>query len=264
MRWPVVVRPGALGDSPLYANTSAPWSCSAWITAVAWSITYTGQMLAELRDSLAVRRLARRIRRDRLTYLSRERLASLCRAADEVRAVPGNVVECGVALGGSGIWLAWLLKSREYHGYDVFDQIPPPGPEDPAKAHERYAVIASGQSKGLGGDTYYGYLGDLLDRVSTAFAGYNLSPHLHKGLFEDTLHPEWPIALAHIDCDWYEPVKVCLQRITPWLAPGARVIIDDYYDYGGSQKAVDEHLATYQGFTTVRKAGHLVLGYLGR
>ena len=38
---------------------------------------------------------------------------------------------------------------------------------------------------------------------------------LHKGLFEDT----WPmvatkihqIALAHVDCDWYDPVKYCLE-----------------------------------------------------
>lgn len=79
-----------------------------------------------------------------------------------------------------------------------------------------------------------------------------------------TLHPDGPIALAHIDCDWYEPVKVCLQRITPSLTYGARVIIDDYFDYGGTQKAVDEHLAMHPGFTTVRKAGHLVLGYAGR
>lgn len=186
------------------------------------------------------------------------------RAAHDVGTVPGAVVECGVALGGSGIWLASLLKDREYHGYDVFDQIPPPGPQDPAKAHERYAVIASGKSKGLGEDTYYGYLGDLLDRVSASFASYNLTPHLHKGLFEDSLHPEWPIALAHIDCDWYEPVSVCLQRITPWLACGARVIIDDYFDYGGSQKAVDEHLAGNPGFSRLRNAGHLVLGYTTR
>ncbi|MHA2415507.1 TylF/MycF/NovP-related O-methyltransferase [Mycobacterium avium] len=178
---------------------------------------------------LAAHRLARQIRRDRLTYLTHERLASLRRAAHDVGTVPGAVVECGVALGGSGIWLASLLKDREYHGYDVFDQIPPPGPQDPAKAHERYAVIASGKSKGLGEDTYYGYLGDLLDRVSASFASYNLTPHLHKGLFEDSLHPEWPIALAHIDCDWYEPVSVCLQRITPWLGsvPGSGVVLRD-------------------------------------
>jgi O-methyltransferase len=218
-------------------------------------------MLTEFRSALAVGGLARKIRRNHLTYLSYERLASLHRAADEVRNVPGAVVECGVALGGSGILLATLLKDREFHGYDVFKQIPPPGPDDPSEAHERYAVIASGKSEGLGRDMYYGYVGDLLHRVSESFARYGLKPHLHQGLFEDTLNPEWPIVLAHIDCDWYDPIKLCLERITPWLTPGARVILDDYFVFGGARKATDEHISTHPGFTVVREAGHLVLGY---
>jgi asparagine synthase (glutamine-hydrolysing) len=218
-------------------------------------------MLTEFRSALLAGRLARKIRRERLTYLTYRKLASLVRAVEEVRGVPGAVVECGVALGGSGILLAKLLNDREFHGYDVFDQIPPPGPDDPAQAHERYAVIASGQSSGLGADTYYGYIEDLLSQVSKSFADYGCHPHLHRGLFEDTLKPDWPIALAHIDCDWYEPVKVCLERITPWLTSGARVILDDYFDYGGAKKATDEHLSAHPGFTTVRQAGHLVLAF---
>jgi asparagine synthase (glutamine-hydrolysing) len=170
-------------------------------------------------------------------------------------------VECGVALGGSGILLATLLNDRDFHGYDAFEQIPPPGRDDPTEAHERYAVIASGQSTGLGRDTYYGYVPDLFDRVSQSFASYCVTPYLHKGLFEDTLNPEWSIALAHIDCDWYDPVRLCLERITPWLSPGARLIIDDYFVYGGARKATDEYLATHPGFTVIREAGHLVLGY---
>lgn len=212
-------------------------------------------------NALAAGVLAWKIRRDRLTYLSYERLASLRYATKEVRTVPGAVVECGVALGGSGILLATHLKDRAFHGYDVFGQIPPPGPDDPAEAHERYEVIASGTSAGLGGDTYYGYMGDLLQRVSESFARYGLKPHLHQGLFEKTLNPTWPIALAHIDCDWYDPIKLCLERITPWLSPGARVVLDDYFVFGGAKRATDEFMSTHPGFTVIRKAGHLVLGY---
>jgi O-methyltransferase len=218
-------------------------------------------MLTELRSALTAGGLQRKIRRQHLTYLSYERLASLQRAAEDVRDVDGVVVECGVALGGSGILLGTLLGDRDFHGYDVFEQIPAPGPEDSKKAHERYAAIVSGQSKGLGGDSYYGYMDDLLGRVSETFAEYGVQPNLHRGLFEDTLNPQWPIALAHIDCDWYEPVKLCLERITPRLSPGAQVILDDYFDYGGAQKATDEHLATHPGFVRIREAGHLVLGY---
>ena len=222
---------------------------------------YARRVLTEFRSAIAVGGLARRIRRNHLTYLSYESLASLQRAADEVRDVPGAVIECGLALGGSGILLATLLKDRAFHGYDVFGQIPAPGLDDPPEAHERYAVITSGRSEGLGGDTYYGYMGNLLPRVSESFAEYGLKPNLHQGLFEDTLRPEWPIALAHIDCDWYDPVKLCLERITPWLTPGARVILDDYFVFGGARRATDEHASTHPGFSVVREAGHLVLGY---
>lgn len=205
--------------------------------------------------------LARSIRKNHLTYLSYLRLASLRQAAEEVRRVPGVVIECGVALGGSGILLASLLRDRPYHGYDTFEEFPPPGPDDPAKAHRHYAQLASGKAKGLGGNTYHGYLPDLVDRVAQSFTDYGVTANLHKGLFDDSLKPEWPIALAHIDADWYESVRLCFERITPRLSPGARLVIDDYADYGGAKKATDEYLAAHPDVTVLRRSGHLVLGY---
>ena len=179
--------------------------------------------------------------------------------------MPGNIVECGVALGGSGILLSSLLHDREFHGYDVFETIPAPGDNDPHEAHDRYAVIASGSSQGLGGETYYGYIEDLYSKVVNSFAAHCVPVseriHLHQGLFDTTLTPQWPIALAHIDCDWYDPVKLCLQRITPHLVPGALIVIDDYFDYGGCRKATDEHMTSTPGFTVLRDARHRVLRY---
>ncbi len=81
---------------------------------------------------------------------------------------------------------------------------------------------------------------------------------LHKGLFEDTLHPAGPVAFAHIDCDWYEPVKLCLERLHPRLEPGALVAIDDYHDYAGARKATDEFLAEHP-MTVVTDRAHLIL-----
>jgi O-methyltransferase len=209
--------------------------------------------------------LARRIRRENLTYLPYDRLRSLREAVNEVRPVEGVVVECGIALGGSGILLASELADREFHGYDVFGEFPPPGPDDPPEAHELYRLIVSGEAKGPGGKTFSGYMPDIYRRVTDAFARYGVPVgdriHLHKGLVEDTFKPEWPIALAHIDTDWYNPVKVCLERIAPHVQPGARVVLDDYYDYGGCKKATDEFLSSTPGFKIIRRRGHVVLGY---
>lgn len=218
-------------------------------------------------EERALSRVARRALAEHLTYLTVDKLRSLeaCARAIDREGVPGDVVEAGVALGGSSIVLASTLSpGRRFHGYDLFGQIPPPSERDDERSHRRYAVIASGESRGLGDDEYYGYLPDLYDRVVAAFARFGLLVDqegiaLHRGLFEDTLFPEAPVALAHIDSDWYEPVALCLARLEPVLSPGAYVVLDDYFDYGGCAEATREFLSTHPGFTVVGEAGNLVV-----
>jgi len=193
--------------------------------------------------------VARRVREENLTYLDPAKLELLEGCIREVRGVRGDFLETGVALGGSAIVLADQMgRRRHFHGYDVFAMIPPPGGADPPAVHERYRTIVEGRSEGIGGDTYYGYLDDLYDRVVAAFARHDMRVDgeriaLHRGLFEDTLRPTAPVALAHIDCDWYEPVKLCIGRIWPQLSSGGLMVFDDYNDYGGCTKAVDEFVA---------------------
>jgi asparagine synthase (glutamine-hydrolysing) len=56
------------------------------------------------------------------------------------------------------------------------------------------------------------------------------------------------VAFAHIDCDWYDPVKYCLEALEHRLSPGGEIVLDDYHDYGGCQTATDEFLATRPNF----------------
>lgn len=204
---------------------------------------------------LSVARLdpvSRAVLRDRLTYLSLEKLQRIARAQRETRRLAGDVVEFGVALGGSGIILASRLAAgSRFLGFDVFAMIPPPtSDKDDAKSKQRYETIRSGQSQGIGDDEYYGYRTDLLADVKAAFARHGVPVDdrrviLVKGLFEDS----WPaaapdrIALVHIDCDWYDPVKFCLEAVADRLSPGGIMVIDDYNDYGGCRTAVDEFIA---------------------
>src|SRR5262245_22686480 len=74
------------------------------------------------------RTTASKVRRQKLTYLSSEKLASLGNLAKSLdnAEVPGDFVEFGVALGGSGICLTKATKrNRRYFGFDVFGMIPP-------------------------------------------------------------------------------------------------------------------------------------------
>jgi asparagine synthase (glutamine-hydrolysing) len=189
------------------------------------------------------------VREEHLTYLDPAKLELLERCIGDVRRVRGDFLEMGVALGGSAIVIAGLMdRRRHFHGYDVFGMIPPPGEQDPPAVHERYRTIAEGRSEGIDGETYYGYLDDLYDRVVAAFARHGMAVDgkriaLHRGLFADTLHPTEPVAFAHVDCDWYEPVKICIERVWPQLSPGGLMVFDDYNDWGGCTKAVDEFIA---------------------
>jgi asparagine synthase (glutamine-hydrolysing) len=222
--------------------------------------------LSRARRRRSLSPLARRVRGERLTYLSDDKLANLEWCAREVRRhdVPGDVVEAGVAMGGSAIVLAaQLTPERAFDGYDVFGMIPPPSEHDGGDAHERYDVIASGGSTGIDGDPYYGYVDDLYDRVVRSFHAHGVAPgervRLHRGLFENTLSPEGPLALVHIDSDWYEPVRLCLERTYPHLSPGAFVVLDDYHDYEGCRTATDEFLRAHPDLERVRDRGNLVL-----
>lgn len=212
----------------------------------------------------------RAVLRERLTYLSPAKLVRLTRAVREIeqQQISGDVLEFGVALGGSSVLLAQHATStRQFHGFDVFAMIPPPvSPKDDAKSKQRYQTIAAGKSNGIGDDIYYGYRTDLFASVCATLAKYGRPVgdgrvFLHKGLFEETWpsYDRAPIAFAHVDCDWYDPVRFCLNAILPRLAPGGVVILDDYHDYGGCRTATDEFLAEHPGVFSINDGANLIL-----
>ena len=108
---------------------------------------------------------ARQVQRQRLTNpLAGKAVAIEDAIRDAQRErVPGDFVECGVALGGSAVLLARGASAQErcFDGYDVFGMIPPPTEKDPPEVHERYRTIVLGESQGINGDEYNGYRPDL-------------------------------------------------------------------------------------------------------
>jgi asparagine synthase (glutamine-hydrolysing) len=180
---------------------------------------------------------ASEVKKKNLTYLSDDKLRSMnsCITFIKRNGVPGDFLEFGIALGGSGICIASELDADRRFIVDVFGMIPPPSEKDGAGPNDRYEIIKSGGSTGIGGDRYYGYIDNLRDVVIKNFEEFGLRVDgrriaLVQGLYEVTLpkQPEMTIAFAHIDCDWYEPVKVCLEYIVPCLSPGGIIILDDY------------------------------------
>ena len=185
----------------------------------------------------------------KLTYLEPKALLELVDEILTIRRnkVEGIVIEAGCALGGSAIAItSYKEKARPLLIFDIFDMIPPPSINDGSDALNRYKDITIGMSEGIKGEKYYGYEEDLIEKVKFNFLMFDIdlnqqNVNLIKGMFEDTMNISQPVALAHIDCDWYESVSTCLKRIVPNLVTGGKIIIDDYKSWSGCKKAVDEY-----------------------
>lgn len=191
----------------------------------------------------------------RLTYLSAlalKELGETVRKIDKDK-VQGLFLEAGSAYGGSAIYISSLKKdSRQFKVYDMFGMIPPPSDNDGDAEHERYRQIVSGNSKGIRGDNYYGYEHDLKKIVERNFKEFGVdiekqNIELIEGKFQETMHINEAVALAHIDCDWYDSVYYCLEQIMPHLSPGGVIILDDYYHWDSCKKATQDYLKQYTG-----------------
>ena len=202
------------------------------------------------------------VRRERLSFLSEDLLRSLVVCVREIEQTgrEGLIIEAGAARGGSAIVMAAAkAPEREMRVYDVFGMIPPPGEADGEDVHERYATIVSGKAGAPDGELYYGYREDLLGEVTESFARHGVAVdesnvRLVEGLFADTITGDEPVALAHLDGDWYESTMTCLERIAPRLVPGGRIVLDDYFHWSGCRTAVDEYFADRPGFRLEMRA----------
>lgn len=209
------------------------------------------------------RELIAGIRARNLTYLTDRKLAALTQTCHAIEAagIPGIFIEAGCALGGSSILIATLKRpDRPFFIHDAFGMIPPPTEEDTEDVHRRYRTIMEGKSKGIRGDQYYGYVENLHEVVQNNLAAFGIDlaarrMALVKGLVQETLVVDQPVAFAHVDVDWYEPVLTCLSRIFPRLVVGGSIILDDYHDWGGCRKAADEYFRTVTGQFSLDDSG---------
>ena len=218
---------------------------------VAKRVTSRARWERAKRSQPEIGRVIESVRSRHLSYLERDALLDLADAVEELDrdGIEGMVLEAGTARGGSALVLAAAKsKARPLYLYDTFGMIPPPSERDSADVHERYEVIASGEAQGPEGSSYYGYEENLLGQIEETFNEHGYPPaehevHFVRGLYQDTLHPEGPVALAHVDSDWFESVMTCLERIVPRLSLGGRIVIDDYGTWSGARDAVDEYFA---------------------
>lgn len=188
------------------------------------------------------------------TMCSNARLRGLYRGLHYVvrENIPGDVVECGCALGGSAALMALTLRKlqakRRLWVFDTFEGLPAPSAEDP---DVELAKLFTGKCLGT------------LDEVRDFFERFGLANGVTpvKGLFQETLPttPVSQISFLHVDGDWYESVRVCLNNLYDRVVPLGVIQFDDYGYWKGARKAVDEFLERRKITTPLRR-----LDYSGR
>ena len=176
------------------------------------------------------------------TQVSQLRLKSLMQLATRIEeeGIPGDIVECGVLDGGSAALMGDATRKsahRKLHLFDAWKGLPPSGSED-GEASKKWTGQVVGSSH----------------RVSTIMAEMGIPSErlaFHKGWFSDTFPKAEieQIALLHIDADFYDPVKICLETWGPKVSKGGYIQLDDYSEFQGCRSAVDEFLEKYPQMT---------------
>jgi O-methyltransferase len=171
-------------------------------------------------------------------------LLSLAQHVDSC-GIPGAIVECGVLDGGAAALMAFGTEksSREVHLFDSWQGLPDPTEKDSAAAKVWAGELVGSER-----------------RVRSVMRKLNINPtrlFFHKGWFDQTFpqaHID-SIALLHVDADFYEPVRLCIDTWYPKLSPGGYVQFDDYLAFIGCRRAVDEFLAVHPELKLQNKDG---------
>lgn len=188
------------------------------------------------------------------TKTTPERLDALVQSIRHIVAhnIPGDIVECGVWRGGSMMAVAKTLlalndTSRTLYLFDTFEGMPEPTEHDVsqsgASALTKFARRARNNQSS---DWCFASLQDV--QAGMASTGYPADKvRFVKGMVEDTLPAQAPerVAVLRLDTDWYESTRHELEQLYPRLAEGGMLIVDDYADWLGAKKAVDEYLAEH-------------------
>lgn len=211
----------------------------------------------------------------------------------DAEQTPGDIVEAGVWRGGMSCYMARAhmasrgrAPKRLHWLFDTFEGMPAPGDGDDnttlAVWHElterrqgrhNGSLTKSAQRLWYNVDSSNKWAYGPLEVVRSTMARSGIPPdsiRFVKGKVEDTLRAPvvslpTQIAILRLDTDFFASTTVELDVLWPRLAPGGWLYVDDYFDFGGARKAVDEWLQRHGWTAAARSAGafnhHLPGGY---
>jgi len=134
-------------------------------------------------------------------------------------------------------------KDRKIWLYDTYTGLPKPDTELDVDILGNRAIDGWEPRTSGDGQTFWGYATEEDVRSNMASTGYpeeNL--RFIRGLVEETIPSQAPeqIALLRIDTDWYASYCHILEHLYDRVSVGGVIIFDDYGQFLGARKAVDE------------------------
>ncbi len=170
-------------------------------------------------------RVVETVTAQRLTSLSPAALCELAQTAMNLDydGADGDFLQAGCGFAGAAIVIAHA--KRRARVFAVHDPFAAPGAESRARAE----LAAHG-------------------------ADERLNVRLVPGGYEETVASDGPLALAHVDCGDYAPMRVLLERLAPRLVSAGHLVVDDYKTREECRQAVDDHFRGKKGFRLERKS----------
>ena len=160
--------------------------------------------------------------------------------------IAGDIAECGVYRAGNILLLKARasVRERRYYLYDTFAGMSEPTEADVA----RWGEVASTTHAVHQRETHNDWVFASIAEVKSNFRRFGLLDDdlvFIPGKVEETLLIEKnlpkQLAILRLDTDWYQSTKTEMEVLYPRLVRGGILIVDDYGDWAGSRKAVDEY-----------------------
>ena len=164
------------------------------------------------------------VKAERKSLLSHGDMCQIVSAVHATRAIPGDMVEFGVAYGASARLIAEYGGGRTLHLFDTFQGLPQPGVHDSGRFYE-------------------GSYSCSLESVRKYLTG--LPCRYYEGFFPGTAGAleDGVFSFVHLDVDLYQSTLEGLKFFYPRMSRGAILISHDFQSAAGVDKAFGEFFA---------------------
>jgi len=185
-------------------------------------------------------------------------ISSMCR--DTLEVTTGSVCEFGTYRGDTSLVLLSVIdelgSKNMCYFFDTFEGLPEGDPEVDMK-------VKSGSGPLPKGSLCFS-LQDYKEKITKMTGDLGITKPRYttvKGDIRKTLtHKDiGQIAFAVLDVDYHDTTKYVLEYMDHLLVPGSVVYLDDYTNWAGAKKAVDEFLEVSKGFRLSSSGGHYFL-----